>query len=123
MPDIIYTKVTEKPAGTDRQQREEQFRNAIYEYRGLLMNYLRSKDGLGYPFFTQATEDMMKDDFNAYTKEDREIAEMVPLDVSDIPEFTFHMKSDPYIDIIMLIVVNIILIVLGGVLFYKSKIL
>lgn len=123
MPDIIYTQLTEKLATTDRQQREEQFRNAIYEYRGLLMNYLRSKDGLGYPFFTKATEDIMKDDFNAYTKEDREIVKMVPLDVSDIPEFTFNMKSDPYIDIIMLIVVNIILMVLGVALFYKSKIL
>jgi len=123
MPDIIYTQLTEKLAKTDRQQREEQFRNAIYEYSGLLMDYIHSKDGLGYPFFTQANEDMMKDDFNAYTQEDREIAKMVPLDVSDIPEFTFNMRSDPYIDIIMLIVVNIILMILGVALFNKSKVL
>ena len=123
MPDIIYTQVTEKLAETDEQQREEQFKDAISGYRSLIMDYIRSKDGLGYPFFTQATEDMMKDDFSAYTNEDREIAKMVPLYVSDIPEFTFHRRSNPSMDIIMLIVVNVMLMVSGGVLFYKSKIL
>ncbi len=123
MPDIIYTQLTEKLAKTDRQQREEQFRNAIYEYRELLLGYIRSKDGFGYAFFTQTPEEIMKDDYNAYTKEDREMAKMVSLDVSDIPEFTFNMRSNLYIDIIMLIVVNIILMALGVALFYRSKIL
>ncbi|MDD4032123.1 MAG: ABC transporter permease [Bacteroidales bacterium] len=123
MPDIIYTQVTEKLAGTDRKQREEQFRNAISGYRELFMDYIHSKDGLGYSFFTHAKEDMMKDDFKAYTEADYELAKMVSLDVSDVPEFTFHKRFNPYIDIIMLMLVNIILMAFGGALFCKSKIL
>ncbi len=123
MPDIIYMRATEELAGTDREQREEQFRNAIYSYRNLLMDYIRSNGGFGYPFFTHAKENMMKDDFGTYTEKDYEMVQMVPLDVNDVPVFTFYKRSNSYIDIIMLIVVNIVLIVLGGTLFYKSKIL
>lgn len=123
IPDVIYARATEKLANTGRLQREQQFKSAIHRYRDLFMEYLSSKDGLGYSFFTHATESMMKDDFYSYSKEDYERAKLIAYNIKDIPKFTFDSRLDSYTDIILLIVVNMILMILGLVLFYKSKVI
>jgi hypothetical protein len=69
LPDRIYQNLCEEAAGTDYRFREQQFVEAAKTYRSILMNYMQSKNGFGYAFFTQMPESEMLDTYNDYTQE------------------------------------------------------
>lgn len=124
MPDFELKKISENIALTSREQREEAFHNAAIVYRESLIEYIRSKNGFGYSFFTQTPEEVMKDDYSAYTDEDlQRSSNMKQLKTDDIPTFYFKPRRALLRGITILLVLNLILFVSGSARFYKSKFL
>ena len=123
-PDVVYKQISEKLAGTDRKYREEDFQDAASSYRELLIDYVRSKNGFGYLFFTQTREEDMKDNYNTYTQEDKKkYTKFANLETDDIPQFTLqHKKTFPN-EILILVGVNLLLFTIGSIFFYRLKIL
>ena len=97
IPDNIYQNICEQIAGTDYDFREYQFMNAARNYRNVLMEYIRSKNGFGYAFFTQLPESEMRDSNNDYSQSIIEkYCEEENLDkifTAEVPRFTFFRQS------------------------------
>jgi ABC-type transport system involved in multi-copper enzyme maturation permease subunit len=124
MPDIAYNSLSEKLSYTDRLLREEAFQLSANNYQDQITDYIKSKGGYGYLFFTRLPEENMKDDYNAYTKEDKNIAlKSDKLDVNDFPQYNYPGKRTSPEEIVILILINLLLMVSGGISFYRSKIL
>ncbi|MDR2763849.1 MAG: ABC transporter permease [Tannerella sp.] len=95
IPDCIYQRVCEQSAGTDYDFREKQFLDAVKNYRSMLMDYIRSKDGFGYAFFTQVPESEMLNHYEDYPPEfeERYCKNRIPLNLSDLPQFSMPYRS------------------------------
>ena len=116
IPDNIYQNVCEQIAGTDYDFRERQFMDATRNYRNILMDYIRTKNGFGYAYFTQMPESEMRNTLDEYTEEVREkycdSENFVQIFTSETPRFTFfHRTKTSLTWMALLVVLNL---VLGG---------
>jgi hypothetical protein len=68
IPDNLYQNVCEQIAGTDYDFRESRFMDAARIYRNVLIDYVRSKNGFGYTFFTPMPESEMRDNGDDYSQ-------------------------------------------------------
>jgi hypothetical protein len=95
IPDCMYQRICEQSAGTDYDFREKRFMDAVKNYRSMLIDYIRSKDGFGYAFFTQVPESEMLDRYEDYPPEfeERYCKNRIPLNLSDLPQFSMPHRS------------------------------
>jgi hypothetical protein len=97
IPDNMYRNCCEQLAGTDYAFREYQFMDAARNYRNVLMDYIRSKNGFGYAFFTQMSESEMRESYDDYSQSilDRYCEEenLNKIFTAEVPRFTFFRQS------------------------------
>jgi len=116
VPDNIYQNVCEQIAGTDYDFRERQFMDAARNYRNVLMDYIRTKNGFGYAFFTTIPEAEMRDAYEDYSPEDRDkycnSGNSDKLFTPETPRFSFfHRTNTSATWMVVLVSLNL---VLGG---------
>jgi hypothetical protein len=115
LPDRIYQNLCEETAGTDYDFREKQFIDAAKTYRSILMNYMQSKNGFGYAFFTQMPEFEMLDNYSDYPPEltDKYCKEEnLSKIASDVPPFNQPRHQADFMAWMSLFLANIIF---GGI--------
>jgi ABC-type transport system involved in multi-copper enzyme maturation permease subunit len=112
IPDRIFQNLCEQLAGTDYRFREKQFIEASKNYRSVLINYIQSKNGFGYPFFTQIHESEMRDRYEEYLPSVVERycnnENQVKLNAADFPQFNMPKHSSSTIVWVGLLLMNLI---------------
>ena len=111
LPDRIYQNLCEEVAGTNYNFREKQFTDAAKNYRSVFMNYVQSKNGFGYAFFTQMPESEWFEDNARYSREIRDRysePENLSKIASDLPQFNMPHRSKGYMALMWLFLANII---------------
>jgi ABC-type transport system involved in multi-copper enzyme maturation permease subunit len=95
IPDRTFQSICDYSAETDYNFREKRFTDAAKSYRSVFMDYVKSKGGFGYPFFTQVPEQLMLDNYEDYPPgfEERYCENLKPLDLSDLPQFDMPTQS------------------------------
>ena len=116
VPDNIYQNVCEQIANTDYDYRGRQFIDAARNYRNVLIDYIRSKNGFGYAFFAQMNEADMRDAYEDYSQEDREKycnrQNFNKIFTAETPRFTFFYRTKtPATWMVLLVLLNL---ALGG---------
>lgn len=110
LPDRIYQNLCEEAAGTDYHFREKQFVEAAKDYRSILMNYIQSKNGFGYAFFTQMPESEMLENYSDYTQDTKDRwckEENLETIASDVPQFNTSRRSKSFMAWAGLLLLNI----------------
>jgi len=111
LPDRIYENLCVEAAGTDYHFREKQFTDAAKNYRSMLMDYTKSKNGFGYAFFTQMPESEMLPDNSGYNKElDDRYSKPENLNkiATDFPNFNMPLRSNSFLAWMGLLLANIL---------------
>ncbi len=97
IPDRVYQNLCEQSAGTGYDFREKKFTEAVKNYRLELTRYMQSKDGFGYPFFTQISEPEMRDNYEEYlpavVERYCEEENLVKINVTEFPQFNIPHHS------------------------------
>jgi hypothetical protein len=85
------------------------------------MNYIQSKNGFSYAFFTQVPESEMREHYEDYPSyfEDKYCQNMQPLNLSDMPQFQMFYESKVNQSWIRLIILNLFVGILSIVLYFK----
>jgi hypothetical protein len=114
VPDNIYQNVCEQIARTDYDFRERQFMDAARNYRNVLMDYVRSKNGFGYAFFTQMPQSEWRDTYSEYSQEVMDKycrkSDLDKIFTAETPRFTFfHRTKTPAIWVVLLVLLNLTL--------------
>ena len=111
-------------ASTDFQSRDLQLHNSLEIFRANIINYIRSKDGFGFKFFTLMKPEQLKYNYNDYTKEEFDLfcKNKQQLDISDAPQFYFKDKLKIPVDMLFLVVLNVVFIALGLRLFTGARV-
>jgi ABC-type transport system involved in multi-copper enzyme maturation permease subunit len=111
-------------ASTDFQSRDLQLHNSLEIYRTTIMDYIKSKSGFGFKFFTLMKPEQLKDNFSDYTNEEKELYtnHKQQLDISDTPQFYFKDKIKIPVDMLYLVVLNVVFIALGLRLFTSARV-
>jgi ABC-type transport system involved in multi-copper enzyme maturation permease subunit len=111
-------------ASTDFQSRDLQLHSSLEIFRASTMDYIKSKDGFGFKFFTLMKPEQLKDNFYNYTKEENDLFcnNKQPLDISDAPQFYFKDKLKIPVDMLFLIVLNVVFFALGIRLFTDARV-
>ena len=117
VPDNIYQNVCEQIANTNYDFREVQFMDAARNYRNILIDYVRSKNGFGYALFTQMPESEWRDTYDEYSQSviDRYCNKQNfdKLFTAEVPRFTFfHRTKTDATWMVLLVLLNL---ALGGV--------
>ena len=109
---------------TDFESRDIGLHNSLEIYRSSIMDYIKSKDGFGFKFFTPMKPEQLRNDFNDYTKEEKDLYSNYkqPLDISDAPQFYFNYKLKIPLDILFLVLLNAIFISLGIRIFIHARV-
>jgi hypothetical protein len=110
LPDHIYQNLCEEAAGTDYNFCEKQFTDAVKNYRSIFMNYVQSKNGFGYAFFTQMPESEWSENLQ-WSQEIRDrYSEPANLSkiATDLPQFNMPHRSKGYLALMGLFLANII---------------
>jgi hypothetical protein len=111
LPDRMYQSLCEETSGTDYHFREKQFTDAAKNYRSILMDYTKSKNGFGYAFFTQMPESEMLPDNSGYNHELRD-RYSDPKNLSkiatDLPHFNMPRRSNSFLAWMGLFLANIL---------------
>lgn len=113
IPDNIYQNVCEQIAGTDYEFRERRFMDAARNYRSILMDYIQSKNGFGYTFFTQMPELEMRDTYDDYSQSvmDRYCDGLDKIFTAEVPRFIFSYQTETVsIWMVLLVLLNAVLI-------------
>ena len=97
LPDRVFQSLCEQSAGTDYNFREKQFTEAAKSFRSVLIDYMQSRNGFGYPFFTQMPESEMLDHYEEYPEAVVERycknENQVKLNAADFPQFNMPQRS------------------------------
>jgi len=113
VPDNIYQNVCEQIARTDYDFREGQFMDAARNYRNVLMDYVRSKNGFGYKFFTPMPETEMRNTSEEYSQEVKDKycnRQFDNIFTAETPRFTFfHRTKTPATWMVLLVLLNLAL--------------
>ena len=126
IPNHLLEQTGTKLANTDRYARDVYIRNQAQRFRQQVLDYVRSKNGFGYKFFTQMEPKNMKNDMEAYPKKYSNFSfyeDYPKLKLSDIPKFSYKKLFRFPVEIFYLAGVNLLLFVLGSYLFMRSKLL
>jgi len=115
IPDLMFQNICQQIACTDYDCRESQFIDAARSYRNVLMDYVRSKNGFGYAFFTQITEAEMRDSYEEYTPEDRDkfcnSQNLNKIFTAETPRFAFnHRTRTSATWMVLLLLLNVALV-------------
>ena len=129
LPGHLLKESTSKIAGTHYLERDIRLLSHAKRFRESLIQYIRSKNGFGLKFFTQMKEEDMRDDWDDYTEEIETRSSpnnYSPLDLSDIPTFRLAQRqlvpNESLVDLIWMLIINIILFIIGGLLFSRSEV-
>lgn len=127
LPGNLLSEASSKVAGTHYTLRDVEILDNAKQYRSIFLDYIRSKGGFGYAFFTQMPPDAMRETYAEYTDE---IVEQYspnnyePLNLDDMPVYQLKTASvipqSSLIDLISLILINAVLFITGGLLFSRS---
>ena len=114
IPDNIYQNVCEQIARTDYDFRGIQFMDAAKTYRNILIDYVKSKNGFGYSFFTQMPESEMRNTRGEYSQAvwDRYCNDqnLDKIFTAEVPLFTFFHKTKTSATwFFLLVLLNVIL--------------
>ena len=111
-------------ASTDFQSRDMGLNNSLEIFRASTMDYIKSKDGFGFKFFTPMKPEQLRDNFNDYTKEENVLYTNYkqPLDISDAPQFYFKDNLKIPVDMLFLVVLNAVFFALGLRLFTYARV-
>ncbi len=97
IPDRIYQNLCEQVSGTDYGFREKNFTDAAKNYRSVLIGYMQSKNGFGYPFFTQMPESEMRERGDKYPPpvEDRYCKDenLDKINAVELPKYSMSNRS------------------------------
>jgi hypothetical protein len=85
------------------------------------MDYIQSKNGFSYAFFTQVPESEMRENYEDYPShfEDKYCRNMQPLNLSDMPQFQMFYKSEMSLSWMGLLILNLFVGILS-ILLYKK---
>ena len=129
LPGHLLKESTSKIAGTHYLERDIRLLSHAKRFRESLIQYIRSKNGFGLKFFTQMKAEDMRDDWDDYTEEIETRSSpnnYSPLDLSDIPTFRLAQRqlvpNESLVDLIWMLIINIILFIIGGLLFSRSEV-
>ncbi|MCK5147466.1 ABC transporter permease subunit [bacterium] len=129
LPGHLLTETASKMAGTHFQKRDLAIMNSARQYRSQILDYIRSKNGFGYAFFTQMPTHAMKDDWNQYPDDVSSLYSpnnYKKLSFDDMP--VYHAQSrniipkNSIIDLCALIMINIVLFICGAFIFIRSDV-
>ena len=127
LPNYLIEKTGTKIANTDRYARDIYIRDQAQRFRRQVFDYIRSKDGFGYKFFTQMEPENMKNDMRDYPEKYFNLSyyrnNYPTLNLQDRPKFSFKKPFQFPMEIFFLLIMNLILVVLGSHLFMRSKLL
>jgi len=127
LPNHLLEQTGTKLANTNRYARDIDIRNQARRFRGQVLDYIRSKDGFGYKFFTQTEPIHMTNDMEDYPDKYFQLSyyrkDYPRLDLQDRPKFTYKEPFQFPVEIFFLIGLNLLLIVLGSHLFSGSKVI
>jgi ABC-type transport system involved in multi-copper enzyme maturation permease subunit len=117
IPDRVYQYLCEQLAGTGYTFREKQFTEAAKNYRLILTSYIQSKNGFGYPYFTQIPESEMRDRYEEYLPAVVERycndENSVKINTADFPQFNMPHRSGDMVSWVGFILMNLIFGVLS----------
>ena len=129
LPGHLLKESASKIVGTHYLERDIRLMSHAKRFRESLIQYVRSKDGFGLKFFTQMQEEDMRDDWDDYSEEIESRASpnnYPPLDLSDMPTFRPAQRqlipNESLVDLIWMCIMNIVLFVVGGLLFSRSEV-
>lgn len=129
LPGTLLREATTQIAGTHFSHRDLAYLLQAKEYRNQIVNYVKSKNGFGYKFFTRIPPNEMKNSYNDYTEEERQQYtpyNLAPLNLTDMPVYqNINMPIVPtasLIDLVSLLVFNIVLFLISGFLFIHSDV-
>jgi hypothetical protein len=114
VPDNIYQNVCEQIAHTDYDFRERQFMDAARNYRNVLMDYVRSKNGFGYAFFTPMPQSEWRDTWQEYAQDVRDKycngKDLEKIFTAETPRFTFFHRTKTSVTwMVLLVLLNLAL--------------
>jgi ABC-type transport system involved in multi-copper enzyme maturation permease subunit len=129
LPGTLLEESASKIAGTHFTQRDLAILQQAKQYRDTIIEYLKSKNGFGFEFFTRIPPEDMKDNYEDYIAEELKQYSpdnLPPLDFSDSPVFTLTQKSivpvESLLDLALLLVLNIIFFIFGGYWFARADV-
>ncbi len=129
LPGHLLKESISKIVGTHYFERDIRLLSHAKRFRESLIQYIRSKNGFGLRFFTQMKEEDMRDDWDDYTEEIQTRAspnQYPPLDLSDMPTFRLVQRqlipNESLIDLIWMFMMNLVLFIIGGLLFSRSEV-
>jgi len=129
LPGHLLKESTSKIAGTHYLERDIRLLSHAKRFRESLIQYIRSKDGFGLRFFTQMKEEDMRDDWDDYTEEIETRSspnQYPPLDLSDMPTFRPAQRqvipNESLVDLMWMFLMNMVLFIIGGLLFSRSEV-
>ena len=112
IPDNVYQNIYEQIAGTDYDYRQRQFMDNARIYRSVLMDYIRSKNGFGYAFFTQVPESEMRDTLEEYSQAvvDKYCSKenLQKIFTAEAPQFTIFHRTKTSSMMVLLVLLNVV---------------
>jgi len=129
LPGHLLFESTEKLAGTHYQERDFIIIESAKQYRSQFIDYMRSKGGFGFSFFTRMPPELMQDNWSDYPEgimSTYSPRKYTKLNIDDMPVYTLPKPSlaqtGAIIDLMLLLFLNIILFISGGLMFSKSDV-
>ena len=126
LPNHLIQQTSTKLANTDQYARDIYIRKQAKRFRGQVLDYIKSKNGFGYKFFTQMKPENMRENYLDYPKkyfEKYSYSKYPELRLKDIPEFSCEKPFRFPVEVLYLLIINLILFVFGAYLFSRSKLL
>ena len=126
MPNHLIEKTGKILANTDRFARDVYIRQNAKRFRKQVLEYMRSKDGFGYKFFTQMKPENMRKDYLDYPKSyfrKYSRGNYPKLNLKDVPQFSYKKLFRFPVEILYMVVINVILFIFGSFLFMRSNLL
>jgi ABC-type transport system involved in multi-copper enzyme maturation permease subunit len=110
IPDRMYQQLCESVASTDYASREKRITDGARNYRSILMSYIQSAGGFGYPFFTQMPVSEMRDNWKDYPQEviDRYCKKPESLNISGVPQWVMPRKAADFSAWVTLLLFNLV---------------
>ncbi len=128
LPGSLLGESASKIAGTHYGLRDLAILNQAKQYREDLIGYMRSKNAFGLKYFTQTREEEMREKWEEYSSDKFKECQpdhWNPLDLSDMPVFRLQRRPivprESLVDLILLMLMNIVLFIAGGMVFSRSE--